>query len=414
MNLAKLMLLQAPGIDSLTAFPTTASANISGAGTATSSSVTAMPRGGAGDFTYAWTCTGSITVTSPTSAMTTFSKSLSSGGTASGTATCTVTAVANGDKLSVDVAVSLVSTVSALTGYVDSAASGTGNAHTAVLVTSNSVSAIASGGTPGYSYSWSCTGGITVDSPSSATTTFSATVIPQGGTSGTATCTISDSASGTFDVSTSVGLGNAGFPTLSASIGGSASGSAASGSTVNVTSNSVTCTPSGGQTPDGFSWSCTGSISADNPSSATTTFSKLLGPGGSASGTATCSVSSADGQSTSATCGVSLANTGSSLSVSVDDGGPFGSDPSNTSATVTTNLVHATGHGGSGSYSYSWARIDGDSRIAATNPSGSATAFQSTSMPSNSELSATFRVTVSDGVTSVTEDVFATLTRGSP
>lgn len=104
----------------------------------------------------------------------------------------------------------------------------------------------------------------------------------------------------------------------------------------------------------------------------------------------------------------------SSFSADVTPTFGFGSDPSNTHSTVTTNLVVAAGHGGSGSYTCAWVRKSGDTTTSATNPSGCSSAFSSSSMASNSERDSVFTVTVSDGTSSLPIDVSVTLLRGTP
>ena len=63
------------------------------------------------------------------------------------------------------------------------------------LMTTNAATASASGGTPPYSYSWS-SGPYTVNSPTSATTTFSKIPLNPGTYDYSSTCSVTDSASG--------------------------------------------------------------------------------------------------------------------------------------------------------------------------------------------------------------------------
>ncbi len=103
-----------------------------------------------------------------------------------------------------------------------------------------------------------------------------------------------------------------------------------------------------------------------------------------------------------------------SLSATVSPDVAAGTDPTNTHSTVTSNTVTAAGHGGSGSYTYSWARKSGDAGITATSPTGAVSAFSCTTMASNSERAAVFTCTVSDGTSTAPVDVSVDLTRGSP
>lgn len=63
--------------------------------------------------------------------------------------------------------------------------------------------------------------------------------------------------------------------------------------------------------------------------------------------------------------------------------------------TLTTTAVSVTPHGGSGSYTYAWTRIDGDAGITATSPALSATNF-SALLASNDYFNADFVCTVTD------------------
>lgn len=416
MNLAKLMLLQVQGIDSADAFPSSVSANITGAGTATTGAMTFRPKGGAGDFTYSTTCDNGVTVTSPSAQTTTYSKALSSGQTIAATATCRITAVANGDFIDVTAPVNLSSMVSGLSGTASGGASGSASAHTTTTVTSNSVTITPSGGTPGYAGSYiSLPSGVTANSPTSLTSSFSADLGPQQSVSGNAVFRITDSGGQHFDVTVPISLANTGFSTLTATASGSATGTGSSGSTINVVSNAVTITPSGGQLPDGISYSVTGAISVDNPTSLTSTFSKLLGPGGTASGTATATVTSVDGQSYDVTFPVNLSNTGSAyvpVSVTADNSEVFGSGP-NGGGTISAGPVTLTGHNGTGSYTESWARLSGATEITANSPGSATSLFTSTGQGDNSEIAAVFRGTVTDGTTSDFVDVTVDITKGT-
>jgi hypothetical protein len=76
----------------LSASPVSPNAFIFGSGTATTDAVTVTPSGGAGPFTYSWSLvSGTCTIISPTSASTTFSRTLTSGERAEVTVRCTVT-----------------------------------------------------------------------------------------------------------------------------------------------------------------------------------------------------------------------------------------------------------------------------------------------------------------------------------
>ena len=86
-----------------------------------------------------------------------------------------------------------ISIADALAASVPSSTSKFGSTSTIV---SNPITCTASGGTGSYTYSWvRLTGGITADSPTSATTTFRATGLSAGsGTDSDFKCTVSDGA----------------------------------------------------------------------------------------------------------------------------------------------------------------------------------------------------------------------------
>lgn len=76
---------------------------------------------------------------------------------------------------------------------------------------------------------------------------------------------------------------------------------------------------------------------------------------------------------------------------------------------ITPNYGGVSVSGGSGSISYSWARISGSTAISAGSPSSLETSFVGTVSPGSS-VSATFRVTADDGISSDTLNVTITVT----
>lgn len=80
------------------------------------------------------------------------------------------------------------------------------------------------------------------------------------------------------------------------------------------------------------------------------------------------------------------------------------------SHTATTPSSFVTVTGGSGSYSYSWARLSGDTSITALTPAAASTGFTA-NMPPDTLIHAVFRCSVTDTVTGVvrTVDVDVTL-----
>lgn len=155
------------------ASPTTASGSRSGAGSVTTGSVTATPSGGTGTITYSWSCTGGFTANSPTSAATTFSTTLTNGGSGSGVASCTMVD-ALGSPFVVTVALTATSTylapltVTIPDGNINTHGSGPGAgpfSHTYYL--------LSSGGVGSITVAWSLfnTGGSSVHFTSGTTAT---------------------------------------------------------------------------------------------------------------------------------------------------------------------------------------------------------------------------------------------------
>jgi hypothetical protein len=165
----------------------------------TTASTTATPFGGTSPYTYAWTRqSGStdIAVDSSTSATTTFTgTSLVSGSTYDAVFRCTVTD---------DAAATIYGDVSvSITRLAFSASASPATLSKRVstsTATTSSTTVTATGGTSPYTYSWALLSGdtLTINSPTSATTTFSASGLTAGEILySTYRCTVTDSTSGT-------------------------------------------------------------------------------------------------------------------------------------------------------------------------------------------------------------------------
>jgi hypothetical protein len=167
----------------------------------TTASTTVTAVGGTTPYTYAWTRIAgstSISADSPAAATTTFTgSSLVSGTTYDATFRCTVTDSAGTPAVkTVDVTVRIVRAAMTATAspgslYKSGIASTQTTASTTVTVT---------GGVSPYTHSWSKVSGdtLTVDSPTAATTTFTATGLVQGDSrDATYRCTVTDSTGGT-------------------------------------------------------------------------------------------------------------------------------------------------------------------------------------------------------------------------
>lgn len=95
--------------------------------------------------------------------------------------------------------------------------------------------------------------------------------------------------------------------------------------------------------------------------------------------------------------------------------GTFTNSPASLSPStrsITSNTATAVASGGTGSYTFAWARISGSAAITATSPSAASTTFSAT-VGVDASVSAVFRVTVSDGISSATADVGVSLAYNS-
>lgn len=73
------------------------------------------------------------------------------------------------------------------------------------------------------------------------------------------------------------------------------------------------------------------------------------------------------------------------------------SPPGNPTELVTSSSVTASAAGGSGSYTFSWARISGSTLVSANNSTSATTAFSGV-IPLNTTQTAVFRCTVTDSL----------------
>ena len=154
--------------------PTSASAWSYVSGAAVTGTVTPSASGGGGSYTYSWAKVSGTTLSlSSTTGATTFGYDFSGSGSVS--ATYEVTATDQwGATATAQVSISLVCYASLSCSADYSTRSGT--VQVPGTATSNTVTASASGGSGGYSYSWAKLSGspaFTINSPSSAATTFS-------------------------------------------------------------------------------------------------------------------------------------------------------------------------------------------------------------------------------------------------
>jgi gliding motility-associated-like protein len=278
----------------------TSSGNVSCNG-GTNGTATINATGGNPGYTYLWSPSGGTTVTAS--------------GLGAGTYTCTVT-----DALGcVQTQTVTLTQPSAITGSPTTNPATCGNANGSATVT-------AGGGTPGYTYSWSPSGG------NAATAS--------GLVAGNYTCTITD-ANGCTHI-TPVTINNSGGPTVTLSSSGNISCNGGNNGTATVNAT-------GGTGPYTYSWSPSGGTSA--------TASGLT------TGTYTCIVTDANGCVQSQTVTITQPTI---LSATISQSNLSCSGGSNGSSTVVAS-------GGTSAYSYSWSPSGGTAATASGLTAGSYT-----------------------------------------
>jgi hypothetical protein len=289
------------------------SATSSGTATSqTTNSVTVNPTGGTAPYTYAWSWHdggSGITIGAPSSQATNFSATgLGLRETRSGTAQCVVTDNI-GQRQTIFVSVQISETATAVSASASPTSESASGASASEVTGSSTVSA--SGGLGPYTYSWgwiSGGAGITIGSPTSATTNFTAGSLASGQTvSGTARCTVTDSFGQTATADVTVSLSRASAVSATASPTIESTSSNATTQTTGTTSVSA----SGGSAPYTYAWTWQSGgvgISINSPNSAATSFtaSGLNASGETRSGVAICTVTDSLGQQATCTVSVSI------------------------------------------------------------------------------------------------------------
>ena len=272
--------------------PITASASATQTGcTSNTGTATTTASGGTGTLTYSWAPSGGTSATA--------------NNLAAGTYTCTVTD-ANG---CTNTAITTVTTVNGPAATLQSQSNVSCNGGSNGSATVN-----ATGGTPGYTYSWSPSGG------TGATGT--------GLSNGNYTCTITDNAGCTTTQSVAITQP----PVITAS-----AASTSAGCTIN--NGTATTTASGGTGILTYSWLPSGG------SNATAT--------GLAAGNYTCTITDANGCSTTASTTVGTSASPTASASSTDAG-----------CTVNNGTATTTASGGTGPYTYNWSPSGGTNATA--------------------------------------------------
>ena len=294
----------APQTESVTGIATTLSTGV----------VDVSALGGNGAYTFAWSWSSGgagITINSPTSPSTSFTATgITRGATLTGTAVCTVTdSASNTASAYVTVTIKNISAPSVTLAPTTLSTTGTTSSET-----TGTTSASVSGGQGPYSYlfTWQSGGaGLTINSPTGTATSVTASSISPGQTlTGTLLLTVTDSYGQTATATCAVTVARATL--LSAAV--APTSLAISSSTTPMTTGSSTVTASGGQAPYHYAWTFAwtshtdgASYSIGSASSATTNFTASgMSAGNTDTGTATCTVTDALGQTASVHVGVSF------------------------------------------------------------------------------------------------------------
>lgn len=188
---------------------------------------------------------------------------------------------------------------------------------TTASITTPSTTVTASNGTPPYTYAWtwdSGGSGITIDSSSAATTTFSATGLTVGTTrTGQAKCTVTDNSSASKTTTVSVTISRV-STALSATVSPSSIVKTSGASSITTGSATVTAVRGTPSYSYAWTWLSGGSgITINSPSSATTSFTATsMGSGAERSGTARCTVTDSASDTVTVDVSVSIIRTGTS------------------------------------------------------------------------------------------------------
>lgn len=282
-----------------------------GSANVTSPMVAAVVSGGGAPYSYHWTWSSGgagIGIDSPNTYATTFTAiGLGVGTSDSGTAECTVT-----DSFGQTATCTLSITLSRSTMVGASISPNSLTIVTASLagLTTGSTTVTANNGVPPYSYSWSWQSGgtnITINASSSASTTFTGTPPAYGvPVTGTAVCTVTDSAGQKAQETCAISITLETPIRLSISPGSLLS----SGSATTQTTGSATVSASGGSGSYTYTWawiSGGGGISIDAQHSVSTTFTASgMTPGAALFGLAQCTVTDAFGQTNTIAIGVEI------------------------------------------------------------------------------------------------------------
>lgn len=264
--------------------------------------------------------------------------------------------------------------------------------------TTDSVTCSVSGGSGSYTYQWYWDSGdtsFTIVSATSATTTFRRLVALDDNFTAYFFCTVTDTVTGFQNSTGFVTASVAGTAATAFSVSLSDYAPSAEVYASGTASVNVTATPSGGGGGNTYAWSKvsgTGGFTASGTTTATLSLSKTYGGAGSGSEYWMCTVTDQWGATAVNYTTVTLSCM-AALSASASPSSVSGS--TYTPGTATTGTATVTASGGSGGYSYSWAKVSGTTFTINASTSA-ATGFQKYYGSATSTETATYRCTVTD------------------
>lgn len=292
-----------------------------------------------------------------------------------------------------------------------SPASVSGTAQVGQPITTGSATVTVSGGSGAISYAWERVSGTgTINSPSSASTTFSAPAQGSAGSvSGVFRCRVTRGGASVYTNSVSATFTATAAPTLVVTVTPDfVSGSAQAGGT--VTTPSVTASVTGGSGPISYSWTrSSGTGAATSPNGATTAFTRQSAGAGTYYDGWVCRATRGGLEAYSNLVTAEYIFTAPAMTATAAPTSVLGFSATN-GGTATSGASAVTVNGGSGAISYLWERVSGDPLVSIRSPTSESTQFQAQVGTGAPERTAVFRCKVTrGGVTVYTNEVTATL-----